>query len=277
MTEAPALFDATHRIAIAGATGRMGLMLIEAVNRAPDCYLSGAIAGASAEGQDAGGALGFESGIKVVSDPYLALGDADVLVDFSHPEATMANLAACRELGVGAVIGTTGFDMEQYAAIEDAARQIAIVCAPNMGIGTNITFELVFRAAQLLSIGYDIEIVEKHHRHKVDAPSGTALEMGELVARALDRDLATCGVYERKGVTGARRPSTIGFSSVRGGDVVGDHTVMFLGAGECIEITHRSSSRAAYVQGSLQAARFLTNRRPGYFNMTDVLGLRSRG
>ncbi|MFL9871929.1 4-hydroxy-tetrahydrodipicolinate reductase [Paraburkholderia megapolitana] len=274
MTGAQTKPDAVHRVAIAGATGRMGLMLLKAVIEADDCRLSGAFAGASAHGQDAGTALGIESGIAIVADPYAGLKGAQVLIDFSRPEATMANLAACRELGVGLVIGTTGFSAEQKADIADAAHHIPIVTAPNMGIGINITFKLLSIAAKLLSTGYDIEIIEAHHRHKVDAPSGTALRMGEIIAEALGRDLDTCAVYAREGVTGERDPSTIGFSSIRGGDIIGDHTVMFAGTGERIEITHRSASRSAYVQGSLQAVRFLADRQTGLFDMFDVLGLR---
>jgi 4-hydroxy-tetrahydrodipicolinate reductase len=183
-------------------------------------------------------------------------------------------LKACRELGVNAVIGTTGFTSLQKDLVEDAARDIAIVMAPNMSVGVNVTFKLLEMAARSLATGYDIEVIEAHHRHKVDAPSGTALKMGEVIAKALGRDLEKCAVYAREGVTGERDPSTIGFSTIRGGDIVGDHTVLFAGTGERIEITHKSASRATYAQGSLRAVRFLAGKRQGMFDMFDVLGLR---
>jgi len=252
----------------------MGRMLIEALRHTPDCRLSGALAGASAINQDAGAALGFTSGVKVVSDLRAGLADSQVLIDFTRPEGTMAHLAACRALGVQLVIGTTGFDEAQKAAIADAARHIAIVMAPNTGVGINVTLQLLAMAAKSLSTGYDIEIVEAHHRHKIDAPSGTALRMGEVIADALGRKLDDCAVYAREGVTGERDPSTIGFATIRGGDIVGDHTVLFAGTGERIEITHRSASRTTYVQGALRAVRFLADKRAGLFDMFDVLGLR---
>jgi len=196
-----------------------------------------------------------------------------VLIDFTRPEGTLANLAVCRELGVKAVIGTTGFSDEQKAAIADHAKHIAIMMSPNMSVGVNVAFKLLDLAARALNEGYDIEVIEAHHRHKVDAPSGTALAMGEVVAKALGRNLKDCAVYGREGVTGERDPSTIGFATVRGGDIVGDHTVLFAGTGERIEITHKSSSRVTYAQGSLRAARFLASRSSGLFSMNDVLGL----
>jgi len=197
-----------------------------------------------------------------------------VLIDFTRPEGTLAHLAVCRELGVQAVIGTTGFSEAQKAEIAAAAKDIAIMMAPNMSVGVNVTFKLLEMAAKALSTGYDIEIIEAHHRHKVDAPSGTALKMGEVIAGALGRDLKDCAVYAREGITGERDPSTIGFSAIRGGDIVGDHTVLFAGTGERIEITHKSASRATYAQGSLRAVRFLAERKTGLFDMFDVLGLR---
>jgi len=195
-----------------------------------------------------------------------------VLIDFTRPEGTLAHLAACRELGVKAVIGTTGFTDTQKAEIAAHAGHIGIVMAPNMSVGVNVVLKLLAQAARALNTGYDIEIIEAHHRHKVDAPSGTALKMGEVVAQALGRDLKECAVYGREGVTGERDPSTIGFATVRGGDIVGDHTVLFAGTGERIEITHKSSSRANYAQGSLRAARFLIDKPSGLFGMGDVLG-----
>ena len=187
---------------------------------------------------------------------------------------TLAHLQACRALGVNLVIGTTGFTEAQKAEIADAAREIAIVMAPNMSVGVNVTLKLLEMAAKALSTGYDIEIIEAHHRHKVDAPSGTALKMGEVIAGALGRDLKDCAVYAREGVTGERDPSSIGFATIRGGDIVGDHTVLFAGTGERIEISHKSSSRATYAQGSLRAVRFLAGRKKGLYDMADVLGLK---
>lgn len=263
-------------IAVAGASGRMGRMLIEAVTRADDCRLGGAldVPASPALGMDAAAFLGADSGVRVTSDLRAGLSGARVLIDFTRPEGTMAHLAVCRELGVAAVVGTTGLSPQQKDDIARIAQQIPIVMAPNMSAGVNVVFKLLDMAARALSEGYDIEIIEAHHRHKVDAPSGTALQMGEVVARALGRDLASCAVYGREGVTGERDRATIGFSSVRGGDIVGDHTVLFAGTGERIEITHRSASRATYAQGSLRAARFVADKRRGLFDMQDVLGLR---
>lgn len=264
-----------RRIAVAGASGRMGHMLVEAVLVSDDCRLAGALdrTGSPALGHDAAAFLGQSSGVAITDDFATALADADVLIDFTRPEGTLAHLSACRARGVQMVIGTTGFDDAGRAAIAEAAREIGIVMAPNMSVGVNVVLRLLEQAAKALSHGYDIEIVEAHHRHKVDAPSGTALAMGETVARALGRDLTQCAVYGREGVTGERDPSTIGFATVRGGDIVGDHTVLFAGIGERIEITHKSSSRATYAQGSLRAARFLAGRGPGLYGMDDVLGL----
>jgi 4-hydroxy-tetrahydrodipicolinate reductase len=265
-----------RRIAVAGASGRMGHMLIEAVRNAPDCRLAGAldVAGSPAIGADAGAFLGLASGVTIASDLRTGLKDAQVLIDFTRPEGTLAHLAACRELGVQLVIGTTGFSDAQKAEIAAAAKDIAIMMAPNMSVGVNVTFKLLEMAAKALATGYDIEIIEAHHRHKVDAPSGTALKMGEVIADALGRSLKDCAVYAREGVTGERDPSSIGFATVRGGDIVGDHTVLFAGTGERIEITHKSASRSTYAEGSLRAVRFLAGRRTGMFDMFDVLGLK---
>ena len=261
-------------VAIAGATGRMGRMLIEAVMAAEDCRLSGALEQASSPmlGQDAAAFLGQASGVTLVSDLRQGLAGAEVLIDFTRPEGTLAHLAVCRELGVGCVIGTTGFSPEQKAEIGEHARHIGIMMAPNMSVGVNVVLRLLEQAARSLSEGYDIEIIEAHHRHKIDAPSGTALQMGEVVAQALGRDLKECAVYGREGVTGARDPSTIGFTTVRGGDIIGDHTVLFAGIGERIEISHKSSSRQTYAQGALRAARFLAAHGAGLYDMGDVLG-----
>ncbi|HET9820890.1 MAG TPA: 4-hydroxy-tetrahydrodipicolinate reductase [Burkholderiaceae bacterium] len=242
------------RIAVAGASGRMGRMLIEAVESAPDCTLAATM--------DLG------------SDIRAALARAQVLIDFTRPEGTLTHLAACRELGVKAVIGTTGFTPAQKAELQVHAQHLALVLSPNMSVGVNVVLRLLETAARALGDAYDVEVVEAHHRHKVDAPSGTALAMGEAVAAATGRDLATHGVFARHGVTGERVPGSIGFATVRGGDIVGDHTVMFCGTGERVEIAHRSSSRATYAQGALRAARFLMDKPSGLFDMTDVLGLR---
>ena len=268
--------DRSHKIAVAGASGRMGHMLIDAVNASTDCVLTGAldVASSPAVGQDACAFSGRSSGIRIHSDLREGLKDSRVLIDFTRPEGTLAHLAVCRELGIKLVIGTTGFSDAQKAQILDAARDIAIVMAPNMSVGVNVTLKLLEMAAKALSTGYDIEIIEAHHRHKVDAPSGTALKMGEVIAGALGRDLKDCAVYAREGVTGERDPSSIGFATIRGGDIVGDHTVLFLGDGERIEISHKSSSRATYAQGSLRAARFLDGQSSGLFDMFDVLNLK---
>jgi 4-hydroxy-tetrahydrodipicolinate reductase len=263
------------RIAVAGASGRMGRMLVEAVLAADDLALHAAldIAGSAGLGSDAAAFLGRASGVAITSDVRGALAGAGVLIDFTRPEGTLAHLEACAELGVKAVVGTTGFSDAQKAHIRMLAERTAIVLAPNMSVGVNVVLKLLDTAARALQPGYDVEIVEAHHRHKVDAPSGTALAMGEVVAGALGRDLKSCAVYGREGVTGERDAATIGFATVRGGDVVGDHTVMFLGTGERIEITHKSASRATYAQGSLRAARFLAGRARGLYGMDQVLGL----
>jgi 4-hydroxy-tetrahydrodipicolinate reductase len=268
--------DRPHHIAVAGASGRMGQMLIEAVNASDDCLLTGALdmAASPAIGQDAGAFSGRVSSVLIDSDIRQGLAKSGVLIDFTRPEGTMAHLAVCRELGVKLVIGTTGFSDAQKAEIAAAAKDIAIVMAPNMSVGVNVTLKLLEMAAKALATGYDIEIIEAHHRHKVDAPSGTALKMGEVIADALGRDLKDCAVYAREGVTGERDPSSIGFATIRGGDIVGDHTVLFAGTGERIEISHKSSSRATYAQGSLRAARFLHERKTGLFDMFDVLNLK---
>ncbi len=276
MTENLSLAPGRHRVAVAGASGRMGRMLIEAIHNSDDCVLAGAldVPGSPALGIDATAFLSSNSGVVITSDLQLGLAEAQVLIDFTRPEGTLAHLAACQALGVKLVIGTTGFSDEQKQALAEGAKQVAVMLAPNMSVGVNVTLKLLEMAARALSTGYDIEIIEAHHRHKVDAPSGTALKMGEVIADALGRDLAECAVYERYGHTGARDPSSIGFATVRGGDIVGDHTVLFAGTGERIEITHKSSSRETYAQGSLRAVRFLADKPQGMFDMFDVLGLR---
>lgn len=264
------------RFAIAGSGGRMGRVLIEAVCAAPDAELAAAleIPGSRYLGRDAGEFVGAPCGVAVGDDIESALAKADCLIDFTRPEGTLAHLEVCRKRGVHAVIGTTGFSVEQKLAIQDIARDIPIVMAPNMAVGVNAVFKLLDIAARILNEGYDVEVIEAHHRFKVDAPSGTALRMGEVVARELGRDLETCAIYGREGVTGERKADTIGFSTIRGGDVVGDHTVLFAGIGERIEITHKSGSRMPYALGAVRAARFLAGRTNGLFDMQDVLRLR---
>ncbi len=263
------------KIAVAGASGRMGKMLIEAIDGAEDTVLAGAIDVAQSPfiGTDAAATLGKSLGVPIESDLAKGLAQADYLIDFTRPEGTLAHLAYCAEHGIKMIIGTTGFDEAGKAAIAAAAQKTAIVFAPNMSVGVNVTLKLLEMAAKSFSHGYDIEIIEAHHRHKVDAPSGTALKMGEVIADTLGRDLNEVGVFSREGVTGERDPSSIGFATIRGGDIVGDHTVLFAGIGERVEITHKSSSRVTYAHGSLRAARFLADKKTGLYDMFDVLGL----
>jgi 4-hydroxy-tetrahydrodipicolinate reductase len=264
------------RVAIAGASGRMGRMLAEAVGASADCVLVAALdaADSAALGQTV---TAGASTVPIIADVRSGLAHAQVLIDFTRPAGTLAHAAVCRDLGVRLVIGTTGFSDAQKAEIAEHAEHIAIVMAPNMSVGVNVVLKLLETAARALDDGFDVEVIEAHHRHKVDAPSGTALKMGEVVAQASGRDLKTCAVYARDGHSapdgGERDPRTIGFSSIRGGDIVGDHTVLFAGNGERIEITHRSSSRATYAEGSLRAARFLAGRSSGLYDMADVLGI----
>ena len=264
------------KIAVVGAGGRMGRMIIESTLKDGGAALVAAVdqPGASWIGKDAGELVGMPCNVPITTDVEAAIALADCLIDFTRPEGTLQHLALCRQAGVGIVIGTTGFDAAGKEAIADAARDIPVVFAPNMAVGVNLVFKLLDTAARILATGYDIEVVEAHHRMKIDAPSGTALRMGEVVASALGRDLESCAVYGREGVTGERDPSTIGFATVRGGDIVGDHTVMFCGLGERVEITHKASSRMPYALGSLRAARFIAGRKNGLFDMQDVLGLR---
>ena len=263
-------------VAIVGANGRMGRALVQAIHDHPQCRLSGALEHdqSPALGMDAGFTLGLETGVEITHDAVKVLSQSDVLIDFSRPESTLNYLTACEKLSINMIIGTTGFDDAGKARIAEAAKKIGIVFAANYSVGVNLTFALIHKAAQVLNDGFDIEVIEAHHRHKVDAPSGTALKMGEIIAQELGRNLEDCAVYGREGVTGERDPSTIGFATVRGGDIVGDHTVLFAGTGERIEITHKSSSRAGYAQGSLRAARFLRAQPTGLFDMFDVLQLR---
>jgi 4-hydroxy-tetrahydrodipicolinate reductase len=260
------------RIAIAGAGGRMGRMLIEAVLDNPGMSLAVALdrAGSDHVGEDAGAFLGRDTGV-LITDDLEALAGADCLIDFTRAEGTLRHLDACVKHQVKMVIGTTGLGEAGSAAIAQAAERIAIVFAPNMSVGVNATLRLLDLAARILNSGYDVEVFEAHHRNKVDAPSGTALKMGETVAKAWGVNLPDVATWTRHGDTGVREPGTIGFSVVRGGDIVGDHTVYFCGAGERIEITHRSGSRATYAQGSLRAAAFLKDKAKGLFDMQAVL------
>jgi 4-hydroxy-tetrahydrodipicolinate reductase len=264
------------RIAVAGSAGRMGRALLEEILRATDLKLAAALEqkGNSAVGKDAGLLAGAPCGVTISDNAAGSLAGCDVLVDFTRADGASANLAACREQGLRMVIGTTGFSEPQKREIAEAAREIAIVMSPNFSVGVNVAFKLLEVAAAALGGNFDVEIVEAHHRHKVDAPSGTALRMGEVVAGALKRDLKMTAVYGREGVTGERKPETIGFATVRGGDLVGDHTVMFIGAGERLEISHRASSRANFAAGALRAARFVATKKSGLYDMADVLGLK---
>lgn len=267
------------RVAVTGAAGRMGRTLIEAVNQAEGLQLTAAIVepGSSLAGADAGELAGQgKLGVALSDSLEAVLSDFDVLIDFTAPVVTMANLQVCSSAGKKMVIGTTGLTDEQKAQLEAAADKIAIMFASNMSVGVNLCFKLLEVAAKALGDdgGYDIEIIEAHHRHKVDAPSGTALRMGEVVADALGRDLKECAVYGREGQTGARPEKQIGFETIRAGDVVGDHTVLFATDGERIEITHKASNRMTFAKGAVRAAGWLKDRDNGLFDMQDVLNLR---
>jgi 4-hydroxy-tetrahydrodipicolinate reductase len=264
------------KVAIAGAAGRMGRTLIEGVLKSGDLALGAALEapGHPQLGKDAGEPLGTPCGVVLTADVAAAAAAADCLVDFTAPQATLAHLDACVGARRSAVVGTTGFTAEDKARIAAAARAIPIAMAPNFAIGVNVTFKLAEVAARILGDAYDVEIVEAHHRHKVDAPSGTALRLGEAVAAALGRDLKAVAVHGREGITGERGAKDIAFHAIRGGDIVGEHTVIFAGEGERVEVTVRSGSRMTYAQGALRAARWLAGRPAGLYDMFDVLGLR---
>ncbi|MFT6465359.1 4-hydroxy-tetrahydrodipicolinate reductase [Halopseudomonas sp.] len=266
-----------RRIAVIGAAGRMGKTLIEAVSQAPGAQLAAAIErpDSSLVGADAGELAGIgRNGIKVSGSLREALDDFDVLIDFTHPTTTLVNLALCRAAGKGLVIGTTGFSDDEKRLLLDAGQDVPIVFAPNFSVGVNLCLKLLDMAARVMGDDADIEIIEAHHRHKVDAPSGTALRMGEVVAHALGRDLNKVAVYGREGQTGARERDTIGFATVRAGDVVGDHTVLFAAEGERVEITHKASSRMTFAKGAVRSALWLNARAPGLYDMQDVLSLK---
>ena len=264
------------KVVIAGCTGRMGHVLLESVFADADLKLHGALdrAGNPQLGRDAGEQFGKNSAVKITDNMDEALKNADVLVDFTRPEASMQYLAACEKAKVKLVIGTTGFSAEEKTTIAKAAENISIVFAPNMSVGVTLLINLVEQAAKVLANGYDIEVVEMHHRHKVDAPSGTALRLGEAAAHGIGKALSECAVYAREGVTGEREAGTIGFATLRGGDVVGDHTVVLAGVGERVELTHKASSRATFALGALRAAKFLADKKTGLYDMQDVLGFK---
>lgn len=265
------------RIAIAGASGRMGRALIRAADEQPQLVVTVASdrPGSEAIGGDAGELAGIAPlGVQVSEDLSAHAERFDLLIDFTHPSVTDHHLALCRDQRRAWVIGTTGIDSAQRARIEQAAATIPILLAPNMSVGVNLLFHLVGKAARALGDGFDIEIIEAHHRHKVDAPSGTALRMGEEIASALGRDLEQCALYGRQGQTGARNAETIGFSTIRAGDIVGEHTALFATNGERLEISHRASDRAIFANGAMRAATWLAGRSPGFYDMLDVLGLR---
>jgi len=265
------------RIAITGAAGRMGRALLEAGQNTEGVDVTAAIerVGSSVIGADAGEVAGIGSMALAIADDLSAVTDAfDVFIDFTRPEVSLENIRVCREAGKRMVIGTTGFDEAGKQAIADAAQDIAIVFAPNMSVGVNLCFKLLDLAARVMGDEVDIEVVEAHHRHKIDAPSGTALRMGEVVADALGRDLKDCAVYGREGNTGERDRKTIGFETIRAGDIVGDHTVMFADIGERVEITHKASSRLTFANGAVRASKWLMQHESGLFDMQDVLGLK---
>ncbi len=264
------------RLAIAGAGGRMGRALLEAGCLDPGTKVVAAleVPGSPLAGRDAGELAAGAKGVAIGTEPAAALAPADVLIDFTRPAGTMGHVAACRAAGKALVIGTTGFDPEQLAAIREAAGAVPIVLAPNFAVGVLVMLKLVDLASRALGPAYDVEVFELHHKLKVDAPSGTALKLGEVAAAARGTTVAKDGVFARHGVTGERQAGTLGFSVARGGDVIGDHTVYFLGTGERLEITHRSASRATYAQGAIRAARWVAGRPPGLYDMDDVLGLR---
>lgn len=266
-----------RRIAVMGAAGRMGKALIEAVLQAPGAVLAAAVdrPDSSLLGADAGELAGIgRLGVALAGDLASVLDSFDVLIDFTHPTVTLSNLEVCRQAGKAMVIGTTGFSVEEKQRLAEAAREIPIVFAANFSVGVNLCLKLLDTAARVLGDDVDIEIIEAHHRHKVDAPSGTALRMGEVVANALGRDLQKVAVYGREGQTGARARETIGFATVRAGDVVGDHTVLFAADGERVEITHKASSRMTFAKGAVRSALWLDGRAPALYDMQDVLELR---
>ena len=265
-----------NRIAIVGASGRMGLCLIKSVLLTKNASLTAVVSrpDSIAIGKDAGELAGIgAAGIQVVTDLAAVMDEFDVLIDFTRPDASLVFIEQCRRAGKKVVIGTTGYNDDQKAQINKAAEDIAIVLAPNFSVGVNLSLKLLEMAAKVMGDTTDIEIIEAHHRHKVDAPSGTALRMGEVIANTLGRDLKECAIYGREGNTGERDAKTIGFSTIRAGDIVGEHTVMFADDGERLEITHRASSRMTFANGAVRAAVWLADKDRGLYDMQDVLGL----
>ncbi len=265
------------KVAVTGAAGRMGRNIIDAINQADGMMLGAAVErpGSSVIGVDAGELAGIgKSGITIVDDLAKVVDEFDVLIEFTLPEVTEKHLAICRNAGRNMVIGTTGLSDDQKTMITDAGTDIGVVFAPNMSVGVNLCLKLLDMAARVLGGDVDVEIIEAHHRHKIDAPSGTALAMGESVANALGRNLKECAVYGREGRTGERDRKTIGFETIRAGDIVGEHTVMFADVGERIEITHKASSRMTFAKGAVRAAQWLGEQKSGYYDMQDVLGLK---
>ena len=265
------------RIAVTGAAGRMGRTVIEAIHQTRGLTLGAAVERpeSSVIGADAGEVIGLgRLGVVIAADLAAVIDSFDVLIEFTLPEPTLHHLDICRAAGRSIIIGTTGLSTEQRAQITAASSTIPIVFAPNMSVGVNLSLKLIDMAARVLGDEFDTEIIEAHHRHKIDAPSGTALRMGEVVAAARGRDLTECAVYGREGRTGERDSTTIGFETIRAGDIVGEHTVMFAGNGERIEITHRASSRMTFAQGATRAAAWLVGRSAGLYDMQDVLGLK---
>jgi 4-hydroxy-tetrahydrodipicolinate reductase len=265
------------RIAVAGASGRMGAVLIRAAIDSDQAEFTAAISRPESQslGKDAGELAGIGTvGIKVVDDIATVIDQFDVLIDFTRPDSSMAMIKECRQAGKKLVIGTTGYTDVQRRGIAEAAKEIAIVLAPNMSVGVNLSLKLLEMTAEIMGDYTDIEIIEAHHRHKVDAPSGTALRMGEVIANALGRNLKDCAIYGREGNIGERDRKTIGFSTIRAGAIVGEHTVMFADEGECIEITHKATSRMTFANGALRAAVWLKDKSIGLYDMQDVLGLK---
>ncbi|MDD5411823.1 MAG: 4-hydroxy-tetrahydrodipicolinate reductase [Methylobacter sp.] len=266
------------RIAVVGASGRMGLCLIKAAALAKNVELAVAASrpDSTAIGKDAGELAGISVvGVKVVDDLAAVVDQFDVLIDFTRPDASMAFIEICRQAGKKIVIGTTGYSDAQKALITEAAKDVAVVMAPNMSVGVNLSLKLLEMTAKVMGDYTDIEVIEAHHRHKVDAPSGTALRMGEVIADVLGRDLKDCAIYGREGNTGERDRKTIGFSTIRAGDIVGEHTVMFADDGERVEITHKATSRMTFANGAVRAAVWLKDKQDGLYDMQDVLGLKN--
>lgn len=264
------------RVAVVGASGRMGLCLIKAavLSENTEFSIAASRAGSSAIGKDAGELAGIGLvDVKIIDDLASVVDQFDVLIDFTRPEPSMEYIEICRQAGKKLVIGTTGYSDEKKVVISEAAKDVAIVLAPNMSVGVNLSLKLLEMTAKVMGDYTDIEVIEAHHRHKIDAPSGTALRMGEVVADALGRDLKDCAIYGREGDTGERDRKTIGFSTIRAGDIVGEHTVMFADEGERIEITHKATSRMTFANGAVRAADWLKDKDNGLYDMQDVLGL----